>query len=125
MAQVAEYKQVIAIRTDIKMSRGKTAVQAAHAAVEAVLLIIDSGRAEWLRWLREWRRTGQKKVAVKVSSEQELLNVYQEALRLGLPASLIADAGLTELPPGTRTAAAVGPAPSQLVDRVTGRLKLL
>ncbi len=125
MAQDEEYKQVIVIRTDIKMSKGKTAVQAAHAAVEAVLLIIDSGRVEWLRWLREWRRTGQKKVAVKVGSEQELVNIYQEALRLGLPASLIADAGLTELPPGTRTAVAVGPAPSQLVDRVTGRLKLL
>ncbi len=120
-----EYKQVIAVRTDIKMSKGKTAVQVAHAAVEAVLLIIDSGRSEWMHWLRLWRLQGQKKIAVKVGSEQELLKVYQDALRLGLPASLIADAGLTELPPGTRTAAAVGPAPVRLVDRVTGRLKLL
>ncbi len=120
-----EYKQVIAVRTDIKMSRGKTAVQVAHAAVEAVLLVIDSKREEWLRWLRLWRTQGQKKVAVRVSSEQELIKVYQEALRLGLPASLIADAGHTELPPGTRTAAAVGPAPAKLVDRVTGRLRLL
>ena len=122
---VEEYKQVIAVRTDIKMSKGKTAVQVAHAAVEAVLLIIDSGRGEWMRWLRLWRLQGQKKIAVKVSSEQELLKVYQDALRLGLPASLIADAGLTELPPGTRTAVAVGPAPVKLVDKVTGRLKLL
>ncbi len=120
-----EYKQVIAVRTDIKMSKGKTAVQVAHAAVEAVLLIIDSGRSEWMHWLRLWRLQGQKKIAVKVGSEQELLKVYQDALRLGLPASLIADAGLTELPPGTRTAVAVGPAPVKLVDRVTGRLKLL
>ncbi|KSW11521.1 peptidyl-tRNA hydrolase [Pyrodictium occultum] len=120
-----EYKQVIAVRTDIRMSRGKLAAQVAHAAVEAVLLIIDSGNPEWSRWLREWRIQGQKKVVVKVSSEQELLWVHQEARRLGLPASLVADAGRTELPPGTRTAAAVGPAPSQLVDRVTGRLKLL
>ncbi len=120
-----EYKQVIAVRTDIKMSKGKTAVQVAHAAVEAVLLIIDSGRSEWMHWLRLWRLQGQKKIAVKVDSEQELLKVYQDALRLGLPASLIADAGLTELPPGTRTAVAVGPAPVKLVDRITGRLKLL
>jgi len=120
-----DYKQVIAVRTDLKMSKGKTAVQVAHAAVEAVLLVIDSRQPDWLRWLRSWRMQGQKKVAVKVDNEQQLLTVYQEARRLGLPASLIADAGLTELPPGTRTAAAVGPAPSRLVDKVTGSLKLL
>ena len=120
-----EYKQVIAVRTDIKMSKGKLAAQVAHAAVEAVFLILDSGHPEWTRWLREWRSQGQKKVVVRVQSEQELLQVYQEARRLGLPASLITDAGHTELPPGTRTTVGVGPAPSQLVDRVTGRLKLL
>ena len=122
---MTEYKQVIAVRTDIRMSKGKTAVQAAHAAVEAVLLIVDMGKREWMEWLREWRRQGQKKVAVRVANEAELVKVYNEARALGLPASLIADAGLTELPPGTRTAVAVGPAPSQLVDRVTGRLRLL
>ncbi len=120
-----EMKQVIAIRADLKMSKGKTAVQAAHAAVEAVLSIIDSGNTMWLGWLRVWRSQGQKKIAVRVANEQELLEVYREALRLGLPASLIADAGLTELPPGTRTASAIGPAPSRLVDRVTGHLRLL
>ncbi len=120
-----EYKQVIAVRADIKMSKGKTAVQVAHAAVEAVLLIIDSGDRTWLRWLQAWRLQGQKKIAVRVDNEQQLLRVYSEARSLGLPASLIADAGLTELPPGTRTAAAVGPAPSRLVDRITGNLKLL
>ncbi len=120
-----EYKQVIVVRSDLKMSRGKLAAQAAHAAVEAVLEIIDSSHPEWMRWLREWRRTGQKKVVVKVDSEAELLKVYDEARRLGLPSSLIVDAGRTELPPGTKTAVAVGPAPAPLVDRVTGRLKLL
>ncbi|ABM80619.1 peptidyl-tRNA hydrolase Pth2 [Hyperthermus butylicus] len=125
MVDGTEYKQVIVVRADLKMSRGKLAAQAAHAAVEAVLEILDSGHPEWRRWLEEWRRQGQKKVVVKVDSEAELLRVYQEALRLGLPTSLIADAGRTELPPGTRTAVAVGPAPSPIVDRVTGKLKLL
>jgi PTH2 family peptidyl-tRNA hydrolase len=123
--EAEEYKQVIVVRADLKMSKGKLAAQAAHAAVEAVLEIIDSSHPEWLRWLREWRRLGQKKVVVKVDSEKELLEVYEEARRLGLPASLIIDAGRTELPPGTKTAVAVGPAPARLVDRVTGKLKLL
>ena len=119
-----EYKQSIVVRRDLRMSCGKAMAQAAHASVEAVLLILDSGRREWLEWLREWRRTGQKKVALRVDSERELLEVYASARELGLPASLIADAGLTQLPPGTKTAVAVGPAPSSLVDRVTGRLRL-
>lgn len=120
-----EYKQVIVVRSDLKMSKGKTAAQAAHASVEAVLSIIDTGQPDWVKWLREWRAQGQKKIVVRVESEAELLNVYSEALRLGLPTSLVSDAGLTELPPGTRTAVAIGPAPSRLVDKVTGHLKLL
>jgi PTH2 family peptidyl-tRNA hydrolase len=120
-----EYKQVIVIREDLKMSKGKTAVQAAHAAVEAVLTIIDSKRPDWIMWLKRWRQEGQKKIVVKVKDEKELIAIYDEALKLGLPSSLIADAGLTELPPGTRTAVGIGPAPSKLIDRITGHLKLL
>jgi len=119
-----EYKQSIVLRRDLRMSCGKAAAQAAHASVEAVLMVLDSGNPTWKRWLLDWRRTGQKKVVLRVDSEEELLKVYADARSLGLPASLIADAGLTQLPPGTKTAVAVGPAPSQLVDRVTGRLKL-
>ena len=117
------YKQVIVIRTDLGMSRGKMVVQGAHAAVSAVMEA--RLREVWKRWLDDWMMEGQKKVAVKVSSEEELLAVYREAREAGLPSSLIRDAGLTELPPGTATAVAVGPAPEELVDPITGRLKLL
>ena len=119
---MTEYKQVIAVRTDIKMSKGKLAVQVAHAAVEAVLDALESGRREWVE---EWRAQGAKKVVVKGGGEEDLIRIYTEARRAGLPASLIRDAGRTELPPGTLTAVAVGPAPSEKVDRITGRLKLL
>ena len=120
-----EFKQVIAVRADLKMGKGKLAAQVAHGAVEAVLKVLESGNQTWLEWLREWRRQGQKKVVVKVSGEEELLRVYREALELGLPAVLVVDAGRTQLEPGTKTVVAIGPAPSNLVDRVTGRLKLL
>jgi PTH2 family peptidyl-tRNA hydrolase len=123
--EAEEYKQAIVLRTDIKMSKGKAAAQAAHAAVEAVLLVLESGNPTWMTWLKRWRAEGQKKVVLKVNSERELLEIYEEARRLGLPASLIRDAGRTELPPNTLTAVAVGPAPARLVDRVTGKLKLL
>ncbi len=117
------YKQVIVIRRDLNMSCGKMVVQAAHASVTAVLEA--EKRPEWRKWLEAWLREGQKKVAVGVESEDELVEKYREAIELGLPVSLIRDAGLTELPPGTLTAIAVGPGPENIVDRVTGRLKLV
>ncbi|MEB2836050.1 MAG: peptidyl-tRNA hydrolase Pth2 [Desulfurococcales archaeon] len=119
-----EYKQSIVLRKDLRMSPGKAAAQAAHASCEAVFRVMDSGNREWLAWLRAWKVEGQKKIVLRVNSERELIQVYTDAVALGLPTSLVEDAGLTQLPPGTKTAVAVGPAPAQLVDKVTGSLRL-
>lgn len=119
-----DMKQAIVIRRDLQMGKGKAAAQAAHAACEAVLLIIRSNNSEWSHWLDAWLSQGQKKVVLRVESESELGRVYEEARAAGLPTSIIEDAGLTQLPPGTRTAVAIGPAPAELVDKITGKLKL-
>ncbi len=115
------FKQSIVVRTDIKMGKGKTCAQVAHASLEAAL---EAMRRK-PEWFEEWRRQGQKKVVLKVNSEKELLEVFEKAKALGLPVALIRDAGLTQLEPGTLTAVAVGPAPEEEVDKVTGKLKLL
>lgn len=120
----ASFKQTIVVRRDLGMSRGKAAAQAAHASCEAVFKILESGDRRWLEWLKAWRSSGQEKVVLRVDSESELIGIYRRAVELGLPASLVVDAGRTQLPPGTKTAVAVGPAPEELVDRVTGHLKL-
>ena len=62
---------------------------------------------------------------VKVGGERELLELYAKAKDKRLPVAMVRDAGLTEIPPGTLTAVAIGPCPSELVDELTGGLKLL
>lgn len=119
------YKQVIVVRGDLGMSRGKVAVQAAHAAVAAVLKVVESNNDVWKSWLESWVKEGQAKITLRVEGEDELVAIFEKAVKAGLPVSLIRDAGLTELPPGTLTAVAVGPAPSDAVDRITGGLRLL
>jgi len=113
-----EYKQVIVVRKDLNLSIGKTAVQVAHASVAAYAktgkLIKD-----------KWEQEGAKKVVLQVDSENELKTLQQKAKHRGLTTVLIKDAGLTEIPPGTITALAIGPEKSELIDKLTGNLPLL
>ncbi len=112
------YKQCIIIRSDLRLSTGKLAVQVAHAAIGAYELTEPKIR-------RKWKEEGQKKVVLEVSELKELHELEKKAKRLGFPVALITDAGLTEIPPGTVTALGIGPAKSEELDELTGHLKLL
>ena len=116
-----KYKQVIAVRSDLGMSKGKTAVQVAHGAISAAERARITKESVWRAWLRE----GQKKVVVKVSTEDDLIALNRQAAMDNFPHALIKDAGMTELPPGTATVVGIGPAKSDEIDRITGSLKLL
>lgn len=111
-------KQVIIVRTDLKMGKGKLVSQGAHASLAAFLAAKKTAQA---RWLEE----GTKKVVLKVGSERELVDAYKQALNEGLPATLIIDRGLTQIEPGTKTAVGIGPDADAKVDKITGKLKLL
>jgi PTH2 family peptidyl-tRNA hydrolase len=116
-----KYKQIIAVRTDLGMSKGKIAVQVAHGSVSAAERARVTKQEEWRTWMRE----GQKKVAVKVASEEEIMELRKEAITHSLPFAIIRDAGMTELPPGTLTVIGIGPAKIKKIDEVTKDLKLL
>jgi len=115
------YKQMIILRADLAMSKGKIAAQAGHAAVSAA----EVARKRFSKWWRAWMEEGQCKIAVKVKDERELLELKKQAEKLRLPYALIYDRGLTELPPNTLTCLGIGPAPCELVDEITGKLALL
>jgi PTH2 family peptidyl-tRNA hydrolase len=126
----SEYKQVLVIRKDLKVRKGKMIAQGAHASLRAILglarregsnlvIPLDERNESWL--------TGRcKKIAVSVNSEAELLAIYTQATAAGMITALIQDAGLTEfggVP--TYTAVAVGPDRDDRVDIITGSLPLL
>lgn len=115
-----EYKLVIAVRGDLEFSAGKMAAQVAHAAVMAALEA--KGKTE--RWFSSWIREGQKKVVVRVEDLGEMRELQAKARQLKLVTSLVEDAGMTELPPGTVTCLGIGPGPNNIVDQVTGHLPL-
>jgi peptidyl-tRNA hydrolase, PTH2 family len=126
-------KQVIVIRRDLRMRRGKEIAQGAHASMawlrqRIMPHLTPAGRADQVRFSeaeRTWLDVSMRKVTVKVGSEQELLDVYDKALAAGLVVEMITDRGLTEfggVP--TRTCLAVGPDYDDLIDPVTGDLEL-
>ncbi len=111
-------KQVILVRHDLKLPKGKLAAQAAHASVEAVF---HSDK----KLVNEWRDEGMAKIVLKVKDEKELLKYFQLAKEEGLTVSLITDAGRTVIAPGTRTCVGIGPDEEEKIDGVTGKLGLL
>ncbi len=112
------YKQVILVRQDLKLPKGKLAAQAAHASVEAVL---KSDK----KIVTAWHDSGMAKIVLKVKNETELVYYLQKAKQEGLIAALITDAGHTVVAPGTKTCVGIGPGREEKIDGVTGALKLL
>jgi PTH2 family peptidyl-tRNA hydrolase len=112
------YKQCLIIRNDVKMSCGKRCAQAAHASVGAFNI---ADKVLQKAWLSE----GQKKVVLRANDERTLYELKVIAEQAGISSSLIQDAGMTEIPPGTITALGLGPAKSEDLDKITGNLTLL
>jgi len=113
-----EYKQVILVRKDLKLPKGKLAVQVAHASVEATL---KSDKKN----ISEWRKQGMKKVALYVETLKDIFTFKSQAEEADLTDALIIDAGKTVVEPGTITCLAIGPDRSEKIDRLTSNLKMV
>ena len=123
-------KQVILIRKDLKMRRGKEIAQGSHASMEFLVSRLRNNNfptgfygltlhPEEISWIEQ----GMAKVCLRVESEQELLQFHEKALDGGIKSFLIKDSGRTEfggVP--TYTACAIGPELVDKIDKITGKL---
>jgi len=113
-----EIKQVIIVRQDLKLPKGKLAAQVGHACIEAFSKADNSIKAKW-------KSSGQKKIVLKVQDEKEMYKYFIQAQNAGLPVALITDAGRTCIAPGTTTCIGIGPAEEDEIDKITKDLGML
>lgn len=115
-------KLVIAVRTDLKMRRGKESAQIGHASMAWVFR-----HSQVTPHIDEWidpKKGDQTKIVVAVDSEQELLALLEQAFMAGVETYPIRDAGHTEVAPNTLTCASFGPALPETLDPILGHLRL-
>jgi peptidyl-tRNA hydrolase, PTH2 family len=112
---------VLVVRGELRLTAGKAAVQVAHAAV----MLVERAASKAPALLSAWRAQGQKKIALDGERLEEMETLERSARARGILAVWVEDAGLTEVPPGTRTCLGLGPARASDVDPVTGKLPLL
>ncbi|KFR05518.1 peptidyl-tRNA hydrolase 2, mitochondrial [Opisthocomus hoazin] len=120
MGESGEFKMVLVVRNDLKMGKGKVAAQCSHAAVSAYRQVQRRNP----ELLKQWEYCGQPKVVLKAPDEETLIQLLADAKHLGLTVSLIQDAGRTQIAPGSQTVLGIGPGPADVVDKVSGHLKL-
>ncbi|CAN6241185.1 unnamed protein product [Urochloa humidicola] len=108
---IEDFKMVLVVRNDLKMGKGKIAAQCSHAT----LGLFKKLQQRAPKSLRRWERCGQVKVVVKIESEEDMLVLQGRAKSLNLPTHITIDAGRTQ----------IAPRPADMVDDVTGGLKLL
>jgi PTH2 family peptidyl-tRNA hydrolase len=127
-----EAKQVLVVRKDLNMRKGKIVAQCSHASMGCILNYASNVYDGQIQInvekpaMREWLTGRFKKITVYVESETELMEIYQAAIDNNINVKLITDAGLTEfngVP--TKTCLGLGPDYPDVLDTITGHLKLL
>ena len=124
---IDDVKMMLAVRSDLGMTKGKIGAQVGHATLGGYHTIKKWAQksAYWRKVLQTWSYDGQKKVCVKATSEAQLLEIKAKAREMGIPTYVVADAGHTQIEAGSLTVCGLGPCTTKQVQFVTGALKLL
>jgi PTH2 family peptidyl-tRNA hydrolase len=120
-----DMKMMLCVRIDLEMGKGKIAAQCCHSCLGVYRIIRFGDNTTHHKYLKEWELTGEAKIAVKIHSEKELLELEEKAKSLDIPCFYIEDQGRTQIKAGSKTVLAIGPAPNDVLDKITGHLKLL
>jgi PTH2 family peptidyl-tRNA hydrolase len=112
---------VLVVNMALQMGKGKIGAQCGHAAVGAY----SQAQLYAPKTCNLWGKTGCAKIALKGDDDNILFDIEKKAISLGLVTCIIQDAGRTQIPAGSTTVLAIGPAPAKLFDGLTGHLKLL
>lgn len=113
-----QYKMALIVNHSLGMKKGKIAAQVAHGAVSATLKANPE-------LLEAWFAGGQAKVTLKGTDDEQLLYLHEKAKLAGLNCCKIRDAGRTQIPAGSLTVVAIGPALKKELNQITGEMKLL
>jgi PTH2 family peptidyl-tRNA hydrolase len=123
-------KQVIVIRRDLRMRRGKEIAQGAHASMAFLARRVaralrseddEQARLDFDEEARAWLLGHFTKVVLQAPDLETLRRVEAVAIERGLEVNVITDRGLTEFGgTPTVTALAVGPNRADAIDAVTG-----
>lgn len=135
LPESSDYKQVIVVRRELNMRKGKLAAQAAHASMavftrgEGAHFQEVDGQKQMVIPLDEeayaWLSGRFRKICVYVNTEAELLALHRQAQAAGLRCALIQDSGFTEFKGvPTYTTLAIGPHCNEKLNPVTGHLPL-
>ena len=121
--EAAAMKMVCLVRADLGMSAGKVAAQVAHGALGAVRA--TQSLSNGAQRLRQWEENGEAVIVLRVPDASELEDLIRQAKAQGLVTHVVADAGRTEVAPGSETVGTIGPDLLDKVDAITGGLSLL
>lgn len=115
-------KLVLVVRNDLGMTKGKIAAQCSHASVECFKAAMEHKP----QMAKIWQWTGQRKIVVSIGNgEKGLTELSKVAKSYKVLSCIISDAGATQLKAGTPTVIGIGPDNSEIIDKITGHLKLI
>lgn len=121
-ANLAEpMKMALVVRGDLKMTKGKTGAQCAHAAI----MCFENASKRQSELLNAWLSLGQPKIVLRVNSLKEMEEIVKLANDRNVINGLVRDAGRTQLAVGTITVLGLGPDTVTNIDGLVKHLKLL
>lgn len=122
-------KMILVVNGSLKMGKGKVCAQVGHAVLGAYLNIEELSRFDEKSRLRlhSWESSGGAKIVVRANNLAEMKKAANDIKSLDstIVTHIVADAGHTQVEPGSETVMAIGPAFSDEIDSVTNRFKLL